>query len=123
LKQLFKNYSFSFAYITNLFKNIYQVFSIHINNERTDKSAQKDIVTMAQHLSTSVRLKTGRTVRYPAIDTAAIGACRLASDGLPKFNSLDCLLGFSEIEAEILEGADYGNDDDVQDFFVSEESG
>jgi hypothetical protein len=122
LEQLFKNYALSSAYITNLGDDIYRIFNVGKNNEHTDKSAKRDIVTMAQRLSAgSVRFKGGRTVRYPAIDAVAVGTLRIASDALPKFNSVDCLQGFVEIKAEALVEADDGFDGDIQDFFVPEE--
>jgi hypothetical protein len=122
LEQLFKNYALSSAYIANLGTDIYRIFDLDRNDKQTDKSAQTDIITMAQRLSVgSVRFKAGKTVRYPAIDTMAIGALKIASDALPKFNSVDCLQGFSEIGTEALAGADDGFDGDIQDFFVPEE--
>ena len=122
LEQLFKNYALSSAYITHLAEDIYRVFNISKNSKHTDKSAQKDIIAMAQRLSVaSVRFKAGRTVRYPAIDTVAIGALKIASDALPKFNSVDCLLGFSEANVEALAEADNGFDGNIQDFFALEE--
>jgi hypothetical protein len=122
LEQLFKNYALSSAYITNLWNDIYKIFNIGRDNEHTDKSAQRDIVTMAQRLSVgSVRLKVGRTVQYPAIDAVAIGTLKIALDALPKFNSVDCLQGFGDIQAEALVEADDGFDGDIRDFFVLEE--
>jgi len=77
---------------------------------------------MAQRLSVaSVRFKAGRTVRYPAIDSVAIGALKMASDALPKFNSVDCLQGFDVVKAEALAEADNDFDGDIQDFFIPEE--
>ena len=122
LEQLFENYALSSAYLANLQKDIYQIFNVHWDNEHTDKSAQRDIVAMAWQLSiASVRFKAGRTVQYPAIDTVAIGTLRIASDALPKFNSMDCLQGFSEIKAEALAEVDNSYDRDIQDFFVLKE--
>ena len=95
---------------------------MHWDNKHTDKSAQRDIVAMAWWLSiASVQFKAGRTIQYPAIDTIAISALRIASDALPKFNSMDCLQGFSKIKAEALAEVDNSYDRDIQDFFVLEE--
>jgi len=122
LEQLFKNYALSSAYINNLREDLYQIFNLRKNNEQTEKNAQRDIVAMAERLSVaSVRFRAGRTIRYPAIDATAIGALRIASDALPKFNSVDCLQGFSEIKAEALVEAENSNDGNVQDFFILEE--
>lgn len=122
LDQLFQNYSLSSAYLANLAQDIYRVFSVGEDNEHIDKSAQRDVVVMAQRLIlTSVQHKPDRTVKYPAIDTVKIGATRLGGSALYKFNSQDCLLELGDLEAESLE-VDDRCDGNVRDFFVSEKS-
>ena len=119
LDYLFQYCSLNSSFFHLLHSRIERVFNIHINPEHTVKSAKYDLTIMAERLvrQGSLTNRKDRTSKFIAPDLMRIGAVKLASESMEKFNSKE-LRGYS-LEDEELENSQTG--DLPVDFFAAEE--
>ena len=100
-------------FFDSLTKQTELLYGINRNSEHPEKSAERDIRVMAQHLSHSgsVTKHTGRTVKHEAVDALAVGAVRIAGNAIANFNKTACSID-NYLEDE---GEQDGNDEDEDD--------